>query len=355
MNRKLMLEKKHDIISKMESILNSVESEQRAFTEIEENDYSSLEKELRELTSMLEETDKCKTLGGNYNMEKREFAQKILNGELRADSTTHSNAIPSNISNEIVEKLSEISSVVANSQMVQANGDLEFLIEKEDNFAQVLGETDEITQTDIKAFDKIILKDKRIGTLVLVSKRLLMNAPAIGIDYITNTLAKRIARTLEKEIFIADSTETHLTSGLLKADTVNLTLAETLTIDDLQKLILSMNPVLLNGAKLYMNRNTFNATALLKDADGKFYVTRDIINDKPAYKILGVEIEITESITGLQIVLANIGEAIRIKLAENTTIQVLTEKYATSGQIGILAEFYGDVGLINKQAVKVLK
>ena len=36
MNRKLMLEKKHDIISKMESILNSVESEQRAFTEIEE-------------------------------------------------------------------------------------------------------------------------------------------------------------------------------------------------------------------------------------------------------------------------------------------------------------------------------
>ena len=104
-----------------------------------------------------------------------------------------------------------------------------------------------------------------------------------------------------------------------------------------------------------MNRETFNKVALLKDSDGKFYVTRDMINDKPSYKILGIEIQITPSITGLSIVLANVNEAIKLKLAENTNIQVLTEKYATSGQIGVMAEFYGVVALVNKQAVKVLK
>ncbi len=355
MNKKQMLEKKHELISKMENILNSVEVEKRAITETEELEYTSLETELRELNSILEETEKHENFGGNETMEKREFAQKLLHNEFRADSTTHANAIPTNIATEIVEKLYEVSNVVADAQMVQANGDLEFLVEKEDGYAQILGETDEISPQDIKAFDKVILKDKRIGDLVLVSRRLLMNAPSVGVDYIINTLAKRIGKTLEREIFQADNTTTHLTSGLLKGDVVNLSVSETISIDDLQNLILSINPILLNGAKFYMNRETFNKIALLKDSDGKFYVTRDMINDKPAYKVLGIQIEITPSITGLSVVLANVNEAVRMKLAENTNIQVLTEKYATSGQIGIMAEFYGDVALINKQAVKVLK
>lgn len=354
MNKKYLLEKKNDLIEEMENIINSIDIEKRAMTEIEETKYLNLENEVREINSILSQEEKQELIGGT-DMEKREFAQQLLKGEVRADSTTHSNAIPSNIANEIIEKLYEVSSVIANAQFVQADGDLEFLVEKEDGFAQVLGETDEIIPVDLKAFDKVILKDKRIGDLILVSKRLLMNSPAVRVDYIINTLAKRMSRTLEKEIFIADSTATHLTSGLLNGDTINLAAPDTLAIDDLQKLILSMNPILLNGSKLYMNRESFNITALLKDSDGKPYVVRDIINDKPAYKILGVEIEITESITGLQVVLANINEAIRMKLAENTSIQILTEKYATSGQIGVMAEFYGDVGLVNKQAVKVLK
>lgn len=354
MTKKLLLEKKTEIIEKMESILNSVEIEKRAISDKEEAIYLSLEEELRELNAILAETEKQENIGGN-DMEKREFAQQLLQGEVRSDSTTHSNAIPTSIANEIVEKLYEVSNVVSDAQMVQANGDLEFLVEKEDGFAQILGETDEISPVDLKAFEKVILKDKRIGDLVLVSKRLLMNAPAVGIDYIVNTLAKRMGRSLEREIFIADGTTTHLTSGLLKGDVISLSSPESISIEDLQKLILEMNPILLTCAKFYMSRETFNKVALLKDADGKFYVTRDMINDKPSYKVLGVEIEITPSVTGLSVVLANVNSAIKMKLAENTSIQVLTEKYATSGQIGVLAEFYGDVALVNKQAVKVLK
>lgn len=354
MTKKQLLEKKNEIIEKMETILNSVEIEKRAISETEESTYTSLEKELRELNTILADTEKQENIGGN-DMEKREFAQSILKGEVRADSTTHANTIPINIANEIVEKLYEVSNVVADAQFVQANGDLEFLVEKEDGFAQVLGETDDITPVDLKTFDKVILKDKRIGDLVLVSKRLLMNAPAVGVDYIVNTLSKRMAKTLEKEIFQADGTATHLTSGLLKGEEVALAINDTITIDDIQNLVLSMNPMLLNGAKLYCNRTTFNAIAKLKNSDGNFYVVRDMINDKPAYKILGVEIQITESITGLQVVLANVSEAIKMKLAENTSIQILQEKYATSGQIGVLAEFYGDVAVINSQAVRVLK
>lgn len=355
MNRKALLERKLELQEQMESILNSCEIETRNLTTDEESTYQTLETELRDITSQLNKNNYMEEKNMDNNLEKRAFGLGLANGEVRASSTTHSNTIPTNISNEIIEKLYEMSNVVANAQMVQTIGDLEFLVEKEDGFAQVLGETDEIEPTDLKTFDKVILKDKRIGDLVLVSKRLLMNSPVVGTDYLINTLAKRMARTLEKEIFQADGTSTHLTSGLLKGDTVELAVAEAIAIDDLQNLILSMNPVLLNRSKFYMNRETFNKVALLKDTDGRFYVTRDIINDKPSYKVLGVEIEITPSITGLSVVLANVNEAIKIKLAENTNIQVLNEKYATSGQLGIMVEFYGDVALVNKQAVKVLK
>lgn len=355
MNKKALLEKKFELQEQMESILNSCEVETRNLTSDEENKYQVLETELRDVISQLNTNDYMEEKSMDNNLEKRDFGLGLAKGEIRADSTTHSNTIPTNISNEIIEKLYEISNVVANAQMVQATGDLEFLVEKEDGFAQVLGETDEISPADLKTFDKVILKDKRIGDLVLVSKKLLMNSPVVGTDYIINTLAKRMARTLEKEIFQADGTSTHLTSGLLKGDSVDLATPDVIAIDDLQNLILSMNPILLNGAKFYMNRETFNKIALLKDNDGKFYVTRDIINDQPSYKVLGVEIEITPSVTSLSVVLANVNEAIKIKLAENTNIQVLNEKYATSGQLGVMVEFYGDVALVNKQAVKILK
>ncbi|RII36782.1 phage major capsid protein [Clostridium chromiireducens] len=356
MNKKELLEKKNEIVRKADEFLKSVEAEKRAISEQEEIEYEALENELRAINKQLKDIDNnTEVKGDNANMEKREFAKCISSGEFRADGTTHANAMPSNIANEIVEKLYEVSNVVADAQYVQAIGNLEFLVEKEDGLAQVLGETDTITPTDIKTFEKVIMKDHRIGDLVLVSKNLLNNSPAVGVDYIINTVAKRMARTLEKEIFVADGTVSHLTSGLLTGETVNLTVADTITIDDLQNLIVEMNPSLLNGAKFYMSRETFNKVALLKDADGKFYVTRDIINDTPSYKILGVAIEITPSISGLQVVLANVNEAVKLKLSENTNIQVLQEMYATSGQIGVMVEFYGDVALVNKQAVKVLK
>lgn len=356
MNKKELLEKKNEIADKIESLLNSVETEKRAISEEEEIEFDNLKAELRTIAEQIDDIDKnTEVKGDNVNMEKREFAEGILKGEIRADSTTHANVIPTNISNEIIEKLYEVSNVVADAQYVQATGNLEFLVEKEDGFASVLGETDDIIPADLKAFEKVILKDHRIGDLVLVSKQLLQNSPAVGVDYIINTVAKRMARTLEKEIFVADGTTTHLTSGLLTGETVNLTVADTIAIDDLQNLIVEMNPSLLNGAKFYMNRETFNAVALLKDGDGKFYVTRDIISDTPSYKILGIAIEITPSINGLQVVLANVNEAVKLKLSENTNIQILQEKYATSGQIGVMVEFYGDVAIVNKQAVKVLK
>lgn len=353
MNKKQLLEKKNELIEKMESILSSVELEQRAISDVEDTDYKALEVELRELNQIILDDEKKENLGGNLNMEKREFAQNLLRGEVRADSTTHSNAIPTNIAEEIIEKISEHSTVVADATVVNAMGKLEFLVEKETVLAEVLGETDDVTETDLELFDKVVLDDKRVGTLAVVSKRLLMNAPAVGVDYVINTLAKRVALLMEREMFTGDGTEKKFGKGLLKGKKVALKVANTITVEDLMNLVTDINPVFLNGAKMYMNRNTFKAIAQLKQ-DDKFIVVRDIISDKPVYTCLGSPIEITESIEGLQVVLADVANAMKLKVGENVTVQVLQEKYATKGSIGVLAEFYGDSSVTNEDAVRVL-
>lgn len=84
-----------------------------------------------------------------------------------------------------------------------------------------------------------------------------------------------------------------------------------------------------------------------------FYLTNNVIADRPAYQILGIPVEITEEVNG-NIVLANIRQAMKLKLGEGMSISVLTEKYATCGQVGVMCTLYGDVALIDKQAVKVL-
>lgn len=356
-SKKALMEKRFELQEQLQSMLDKVETETRAFSHDENLQYSELETELRAVIEQLNNTSEknLKENKGEEKMEKRDFGIGLAHGELRADTTTHSNIIPTDIYNDVIQKLSEMSTVVSDAQMVQANGKLEFLVEKEDILAEVLGETDEISPVDMQQFGKVVLFDKRVGTLILVSKSLLLNNPVVGVDYITNTLSKRIARKLEEQAFKAAGNEKEFTSGLLTAPSVALKAASTLDIDDIQNLILDMNPVLLNGAKLYMNRDTFKKLSALKDGQGRHYVVRDYINDAPVYKILGIEIQITEAIDGLQIVLANVNEALKLKIAENTNIQVLTEKYATSGQIGVICEFYGDCALVNAAAARILK
>lgn len=356
-NKKELTEKKWELEEKLQQMLDQVQLETRAFSDEENAEYELMECELKEITNQLKTNEKnLKENKGEGIMEKREFGIGLANGELRADSTTHSNIIPSEMYNEVIQKLNEISTVVSEAQMVQATGKLEFLVEKEDVLAEVLGETDEISPVDMQQFSKVILSDKRVGTLVLVSKSLLLNNPVVGVDYISNTLAKRVARKLEQQAFKAAGNEKEFTSGLLTAPSVALKAAGTLEIDDIQNLILDMNPVLLNdGAKLYMSRDTFKKLSSLKDGQGRHYVVRDYIADKPVYKVLGVEIQLTEAITGLQMVLANVNEALKFKLAENTNVQVLTERFSLSSQVGVLVEFYGDCALVNSAAARVLK
>ncbi|GEP66347.1 hypothetical protein CBE01nite_41150 [Clostridium beijerinckii] len=361
-NKKELMEKRLELQEQMQSMLDKVETETRDFSEQENSQYLTLETELRAVIEQINDTSEknLKETKGEDKMEKREllenFAAGLVVGEVRnMDTITQANAVPSVISADVVKKMEEISSVFNEAKKVVAPGELSILIEKELTKAKVLGETEEIIGEDLSGFEKCVLKNRRVGTMLVVSKTLLMNSPSLGMEYLNAQLAARLARTLEHEIFNGDATEGHFSKGILALAPVVAKAGTGIAITDLSKLITDINPVFLPKAKLYMNRANFSMVAQLMDGTGRPYLTHDVIGQSPMYRVLGISIEITEALTDEVVVLGNIGEAVTVKMVQDITVTPLLEKYAASGQIGIIAETYCDATVVNTQAIRILK
>lgn len=361
MNKKAFTERKIELTEQMEALLNACEMEKRDFSQEENSQYSELEQELRSVIDQLNNTEKnLKENKGEGIMEKREllndFAQGLVLGEVRnMDTTTHANAVPNVIADDVVKKMEEISTVFNDAKKVVAPGELSILVEKELKKAKVLGETEEIVGEDLSGFEKVVLKNRRVGTMLVVSKTLLMNSPQLGIEYMNAQLASRLVRTIEHEIFNGDATEGHFSKGILALAPVVAKAGTGISIADLSKLVTDINPVFLPKSKIYMNRKTFQMVAALMDGTGRPYLTHDVIGQAPVSKVLGVAIEVTESLADEVVVLGNICEAVTVKMAQDITVTPLLEKFAPSGQIGIICEAFLDSSVVNTQAIRVLK
>lgn len=361
MKKKELLEKKVELTEKMEALLNVCDTETRNFSECENSQFSELEQELRSVIDQLNTNEKnLEENKGEEIMEKRElfknFAEGLVNGEVRSmDTTTQANVVPNVIADDVVKKMEELSNVFNDAKKVVAPGELSILVEKEMKKAKVLGETEEIVPEDLASFEKVVLKNRRVGTMLVVSKQLLMNAPHLGIDYLNEKLASRLVRTIENEIFNGDATEGHFSKGILALAPVVKKSGKGITIQDLSLLVTDINPVFLAKSRLYMNRKTFQMIAMLMDNMGRPYLTHDVIGETPVYKVLGVAIEITEALGDEVIVVGNIYEAVTVKMVQDIMVTPLLEKYAASGQIAIIAETYCDATVVNTQAIRVLK
>lgn len=346
---KKLLEAKNLLISEMEELLNTCEKETRSLTNEENSLYEAKESELKALNETikkLEERNKGEKFMENKQIEIRNYEE-----ELRAITTsTHENAIPEGLAADIVRKLEEKSQVVAEANKVTYTGDYAVLQEGAPLVADILDETETATPKDISAFTKVVLKDKRISVVTTVSKNVLHNNPIVGINYISEKVAQAVANKLEQEAFIADGTSGHLTKGLI---TGGKEITGTVTLENMIETLTDMNPIYLNGAKWYVNRETFKELSKMMNANKQPYLALDVANQTPVYKFLGLPVVITDSVDC--VVLANVGQALTLKLSQNSQIQVLNELYATAGQIGFICDFYGDIAVTNPDAVRVLK
>lgn len=368
MNKKKLIELKNELQSEAKSIIDEVSIETRALSEDEEKRIEAIELQIESISQVLDQMDLIKESkevkdGGNKDMntdvsaEKRSIAEGILSGEYRSMNTnTNANTIPSFIAKEVIKKMFEISNVFNDSTVVtDVKGNLEYLIEHDPVLAKMLDEDEELKEDDVK-FSKVILKDKRMGSLVKISNMMLKNNENISIDYLINTLAERIVRQIENQIFNGTGGTKSFTSGLESSSNVVETAAVgVVAIDDLMKMVSSMSQLYLNGCKWYMSRDMFQIVSSMKDDNGHFYLTlSQEANQTPVYRLFGLAIEVTNSVKAPAI-LANLKAGYRIKLSENSNFSVLNEVYATQGMTGVMASFYGDGAVVDDNCIVKLQ
>lgn len=122
----------------------------------------------------------------------------------------------------------------------------------------------------------------------------------------------------------------------------------------------AMHPTLQDKAIWVVSRTEFNKLSLLKDAIGNYYLTRDIIDGKPQYRLFGCEVCVSDDmaeVEGVQAYLVNVEEAFGGIIKKDMELKHINAdtQNALRGSVTMLLDIYADVKIKNEQAIRVLK
>jgi HK97 family phage major capsid protein len=125
---------------------------------------------------------------------------------------------------------------------------------------------------------------------------------------------------------------------------------------------LSVHPDYLDGSVFIVSRPVFNQIAKLKDANGNYHLVRDVVNGKPAYKILGHEILIQDNMPAvaagaITVAFVNFGVAYATMIKKGAAMKKISDDttQALRGSHLLMLDIYADGKIINPEAIKFLK
>lgn len=385
MNLKALLEKRNELKSQAKELLDNVANEVRAISVEEKTKFEELCEEVRQLDETIEllekrqeeetvETVKIENREEEIPMEKEltvmekelraldQFIRKQEGEELREMTTTSTgNIIPTHLYGEVIEALNEVAPIFAEvPKLTPVGGTLEILKEKTLGQAAFVGEADSLTPSDFD-FDKVKLEQRRAGSAVALTQKLINDSGIDVVAYAKSVLYKRLGVALDKAM-IDGTVAAESFEGLYSAPAsceVETATAQVTSIDDYINTLNHMHPSLQADAKWIIARDEFNKLALLKDAVGNYYLNRDVIDGKPAYRLLGCEIIISEHMDAATkpAILVNLKEAYSGMIKKDMELKQINAdtQNALKGTNTLVLDMYADVRIVRPEAIRVVK
>jgi HK97 family phage major capsid protein/HK97 family phage prohead protease len=296
--------------------------------------------------------------------------EQFLRGEMHTEEVralttgTQSITVPTVLSNVIVEKLVEEAAIFGRARSFQTvAGTLEVLREQNIGDASFVGENENLNFADF-SMDKVILEQRRAGTAIELTEQLINDSGINIVNYATGIMTKRLARKLDEQALIGNkankSFEGILTSAV--AERVAAHAVADINEDLLLDLTLAMHPDYLDGAVFVVNRATFNKIAKLKDNDGRYLMVKDVVSDKPAYKIFGHQIVIQDKMPAaavagdITVAFVNFAQAAATMTKKGASMKRVTDTAsALKGTQVLVLDVYCDFKIINEDAIKFLE
>lgn len=379
MNEKQLKEKRNELQSKMEEILNKAKIENRAMNDEEIKNFDDVEKEIKNIDATLDRCDKinkmeCTKREGEKELTQEEkdvkafatFIRNYVNGvpqnaETQLTKGDNGVMLPKTIAQKVVDKVNEISPLYSSATKYDAKGTL--AVPKYDDT------TDDVTVAYATEFDELVSHSGKfntveltgflIGALTKISKSLLNNNDFKLTEYVVNKMAEKFKLFYEGEMLNGTSNKILGIAGSYDSKNMKVILAakSSLSADELIDIQESVPDVFQTKAYWIMNRDTRKKIRKLKDSDGNYILNR-AFNEKWDYELLGKPVYCSEKAEKLgtaskPVIFYGDFSGLAIKESESMEIQILLEKFATQHAIGIVGYSELDAKVENTQKIAV--
>ena len=386
MNLKALTEQRAEKQTEMETLLNTVKTEERAFSDEESELFTQLESDIQRINETLdaiakgreltkepeaeetedkkEEEEEMTEAENKVAQEERAFENYIrgvvleTRDDVNLTKGDNGAIIPTSIAKKIIKKVYDVSPLLEKTTKYNVKGKLEIPYYNETSDAKVnMAYATEFVslESNVGKFTTIELTGFLAGALAKLSKSLLNNSDFNLLNEVINIMSESIARWVEKELITGT---TDKVDGL-KGVTLGVTTASStaITTDEIIKLKRSIKQQFQKNAIWIMNPETLTAISLLKDDNGRYLLQDDLTNDF-GYTLLGKPVYESDNMP--QIGAGNIAiyygdmSGLATKFVEELEIEVLREKYADQHAIGVVAWMEFDAKVEDAQKISKL-
>lgn len=389
---KHLVEKKNDLITRAEEVLNLAKIEKRELTEAEAAELAEIRDNVRKIVSHLklsediDELDRACGSGNNKEEEKMTRAQenetKELNieendrkafenyirgyafheraGELTPASGSAGALIPTTIVNYIIKKVYDICPILERSQKFKVKGKLEVPYYPYDSNNITVAYQEEFVQLESSSgkFSSVPLDGFLAGCLTKISRSLINNSQIDITAFVVDEMAYAIKRFIEHEMLIGTTSPTAKVLGLSTlTNGITAAAANAITADEIVKLHDSIKDEFQSNAIWIMSPQTRTALRLLKSQTG-YYLLNDDISTPFGTSLLGKPVYVSDNMpniaTGNTVIYYGDMRGLASKFSEEINIEVLRERYADEHAIGVIGWFEFDSKVIDEQQLAKL-
>ena len=383
---KELIEKKNDLITKFEKVMNEAKEQKRELTDAEAQELAEIRDNVRRIMKTLELKGEFDKMEGNAlekeglpkdeerkcgDEEKRALEEEkefeaYIRGQIneRASNLTPAVGsgqvlIPTTIANRIIKQVYDMCPILERSTKYNVKGKLELPYYDETTQSITVDWATEFQELESNTgkFTNITLTGYLAGALTLISRSLINNAQFDVVAFIVDRMAYDISRFIENALLNGSGSVTGLSTV---SNVVTAASSTKVEADELIELQGKIKDVFQGNAIWIMNEETRTQIRKLKSQTGSYLMT-EIYDLSSPFKnmLLGKPVYVSDNMpqmsAGQTAVYYGDMSGLATKFSEDINIEVLREKYATQHAYGVVGWLEFDSKIEQPQKIGAIK
>lgn len=368
-----LVEQRNNLLDEMDTLLKGAKEETRALTDQESTRFDEIKGEIAGLDKTIAALDEARSFDKKVPAKKAEqrtqeeaetrafenYVRGVVEDRADVNLTVGANGavIPSSIANKIIQKVYDISPIYQLATRYNIGGSLSIPYYDESAGTIEMAYADEFAELESTSgkFGSIELKGFLAGALSKVSKSLVNNSQFDLVSFVVGKMAEAIAKWIENQLL--NGTPNKVTGLSTVTQSITAAAATVLTADELIDVQEEVPDAFQGNAIWIMNKTTRKAIRKLKDGQGNYLLNKDA-TARWGYTLLGKDVYTSDNMSemeaGKTAIYYGDMSGLAVKLAENVSIEILREKYATQHAIGVVGWIEIDSKVENAQKISKL-